>query len=308
MKTMKHLLVFSFIALFFTSCYTETVIVEDTNTTTPPPTITLAQLLGSYDLWYVDINQTSGNGYIPFLQKAFTVSFVNGTLHANNNLVGIGDQGYGYGIDVGYYNTGNFVLDITHDLDGFNRFEVTQLSNKRIELYNASRNLSYVLIGYQRNTFDYNALFYDNIHYFLQEYITWERTYTSQEGAINEFDNENFVAFLPGGGDGNFLSSQDAHGVDINNIYWDYTGVYNIDDVPGTQYLKYLTLDYDFLGNEYFELSVINDSYIALYHPSSGTTYEFTGRGYIQYKTAGDGKLRISKKNIATSMKKISKF
>ena len=55
-------------------------------------------------------------------------------------------------------------------------------------------------------------------------------------------------------------------------------------------YLKTLTLDYDFLGNEYFELSVINDSKIELFHPASETVYEFTGRGYIQYLKTGDGK------------------
>jgi hypothetical protein len=78
--------------------------------------------------------------------------------------------------------------------------------------------------------------------------------------------------------------------------------------VPNTKYLKYLTLDYDFLGNEYFELSVIDDRTISFYHPNSGTTYEFLGRGYIQYKSSGEGKLRISKTDIAKTMKKISKF
>ncbi|GER58518.1 hypothetical protein ULMA_06260 [Patiriisocius marinus] len=306
MKTTKLFLALSFIAILFTSCYTETVIVEESNIT--PPAITLNQVLNTYDLWYVDINRSQGSGYIPFMQIAFTVSFNNGTFHANNNLVGIGDQGYGYGIDVGVYNTGNFVLDVTHDIDGFSRFEVTQRSANEIELYNYANDVSYILVGYQRNTFDYNALFYDNIHYFLQEYTTWEKVFTSQEGAINEFDNENFVAFLPGGGDGNFRSSQDQNGSNINNIYWDYTGIYNVDDVPGTQYLKYLTLDYDFLGNEYFELSVIDDNTISFYHPSSGTTYEFLGRGYIQYKKPGEGKLRKSNKEIAKTMTKISKF
>ena len=306
MKTTKLFLALSFVAMLFTSCYTETVIVEESNIA--PPAITLNQVLNSYDLWYVDINRSQGSGYIPFMQIAFTVSFNNGTFHANNNLVGIGDQGYGYGIDVGVYNTGNFVLDVTHDLDGFNRFEVTQRSANEIELYNHVNDVSYILVGYQRNTFDYNALFYDNIHYFLHEYTTWEKEFTSQEGAINEFDNENFVAFLPGGGDGNFQSSQDQNGSNINNIYWDYTGIYNIDDVQGTQYLKYLTLDYDFLGNEYFELSVIDDNTVSFYHPSSGTTYEFLGRGYIQYKKPGEGKLRKSNKDIANTMTKISKF
>jgi hypothetical protein len=301
-------LVLSLVALLFTSCYTETIIVEDNNTTTLPPSSTLNQVLNMYDLWYVDIDQTSGSGYIPFLQKAFTVSFVNGVLYANNNLVGIGTQGYGSGIDVGLYGTGNFILDITHDNDGFHRFEVRQLNVNTIELYSRSLNISYVLIGYQKGTFDYDRLFYDNIHYFLQEYVTWEKVYTSAAGVLNEFDNENFVAFLPGGGDGNFLSSQDKNGTPIYDIYWDYTGIYNVDDVSGTRYLKYLTLDYDYLGNEYFELSVINDSTISLYHNSSGTTYEFIGKGYIQYKTAGEGKLRKSKAEIQKSMIKISTF
>jgi len=52
--------------------------------------------------------------------------------------------------------------------------------------------------------------------------------------------------------------------------------------------LKTLTLDYDFFDNEYFELSVINDQRIELFHPSSETVYEFTGRGYIQFLREAD--------------------
>ena len=40
------------------------------------------------------------------------------------------------------------------------------------------------LNGYQRTTFDYDFVFYDNIHYFLQEYEAWEKTYTSEMGVI----------------------------------------------------------------------------------------------------------------------------
>jgi hypothetical protein len=80
-----------------------------------------------------------------------------------------------------------------------------------------------------------------------------------------------------------------------------------VDDVSGNYYLKYLTLDYDYLGNEYFELSVINDNTIELFHPTSGTLYRFTGRGYIQYKNK-EGKLRESKVSIAKQMLKISNF
>ncbi len=305
MKIVRLLFGFALTATVFTSCYTE-VIVED-NYNDQIPSITLEELVSSYELWYVDIDRTTGTGYIPFLQKAFTVSFRNGTLMANNNLSGIGDQGGGFGIAVGYYDTFDFILDISHDIDGFYSFDVIQLRNNEIELYFPQQDLSYILVGYQRSTFDYNKLFYDNIHYFLQEFVTWEKTYTSEYGVINEFDNENFVQFLPGGGDGNFQSSQDPNGTNPYDIYWDYTGVYNVDDVPGDQYLKYLTLDYDFLGNEYFDLSVINDNKIELFHNASGTLYRFTGRGYIQYKNK-DGKLRESKAAIARQMKKISNF
>jgi len=305
MKTIKLLFSASLVAVLFTSCYTE-VLVED-EYIEETPSITLNQLLNSYELWYVDIDRSSGNGNVPFLQRAFTISFTNGTVSANNNLVGIGDQGYGYGIDVGYYDTFDFVLDISHDVDGFYSFEVTQLNDNEIKLYFPNSNLSYVLVGYQRSTFDYDALFYDNIHYFLQEYISWEKTYTSDFGNLNEFDNENFVAFLSGGGDGNFLSSQDPNGTNANDVYWDYTGIYNVDDVPNNRYLKYLTLDYDYLGNEYFELNVVNDNTIELYHESSGTLYRFKGRGYLQFKNK-QGKLRESKAAIQKQMIKISKF
>ena len=45
-----------------------------------------------------------------------------------------------------------------------------------------------------------------------------------------------------------------------------------------------LTLQYDNGDIEKFDFSVINDEVIELYHISSGTTYQFTGRGYIQFK------------------------
>ncbi|MFT4669022.1 MAG: hypothetical protein ACI9M9_001520 [Flavobacteriaceae bacterium] len=305
MKTLKLILGFAFIATVLTSCYQEVIIEE--NYIDPIPLVTLAELVSSYELWYVDIDRSSGNGYIPFMQIAFTVSFKNGNVYANNNLAGIGSQGNGVGIDIGYYHTFSNELDVSHDIDGFHTFEVTQLSANELRLYHKNLNVSYVLVGYQRSAFDYDKLFYDNIHYFLQEYQTWEKTYTSVYGNINEFDNENFVQFLAGGGEGNFQSSQDPTGVNVNNIFWDYTGIYNVGDVSGNQYLKYLTLDYNYLSNEFFELSVINDGTIELFHSMSGTLYRFAGRGYIQYKNK-EGKLRESKATIAKQMVKISNF
>ena len=301
MKTIKLLLVFALSATLFTSCYTE-VIVDDY---IDEPGISLNQLLGSYELWYVDINQTIGYGTTPFLQKAFTLSFRNGTMFANNNLVGIGSSGNGFGIAVADYNTYDMILDVYHDIDGFETFDVYQINSNTIELYNPNNDTSYFLKGYQRSVFDYDFVFYDNIHYFLQEYQAWEKTYTSQFGAINEFDNENFLQFLAGGNDSEFRSSQDFSGTSISNIFWDYTGLYGVGNISNNMYLKTLTLDYDYFSNEYFELSVINDGKIELYHPASQTVYEFVGRGYIQYlktsntkdKTASTEKLRKERKD-----------
>ena len=292
MKTIKLLFTFALTATLFTSCYTETHIIDD------EPAISLNQLLNSYELWYVDINETVGYGETAFLQKAFTISFRSGTVYANNNIVGLGDNGSGFGIAIADYDTYDMILDVQHDLDGFETFDVFQIDNNTIELYNPNSDTSYFLEGYQRNNFDYDFVFYDNIHYFLQEYEAWEKTYTSEFGAINEFDNENYLQFLAGGNDETFQSSQDETGVSTNNLIWDYTGVYGVGDVTGDMYLKTLTLDYDFLDNEYFELTVLTDEKIELYHPSSETVYEFEGRGYIQYlKTGEKGKKTETKRN-----------
>lgn len=299
MKTIKLLSGFALVATLLTSCYSEVIIDEPI----PDPTISLNQLLSSYELWYVDINQTSGYGETPFLQIAFTLSFRSGILYANNNLVGFGSQGNGFGIPVGDYDAYDMILDVYHDIDGYQTFDVFQINNNTIELYNPFNDTSYFLKGYQRNTFDYEFVFYDNIHYFLQEYVAWEKTYTSEMGALNEFDNENYLQFLAGGNDSEFRSSQDVDVYDVNNIYWDYTGIYGVGNVTNNMYLKTLTLDYDFFENEYFNLSVINDGTIELYHPASGTVYQFTGRGYIQYmRSSSDSK--TSKESKAVKKRK----
>ena len=291
MKTIKLLLSFALTATLFTSCYTE---VTEVTTIQEEPQISLNQLLNSYEIWYVDINKTVGYGTTPFLQKAFTVSFRNGALYANNNIVGIGTNGNGFGINVGNYDAYDMILDVYHKIDDFETFDVFQVDNNTIELYNPKNDTSYFLNGSQRSNFDYDFVFYDNIHYFLQEYNAWEKVYTSAYGNLNEFDNENYLQFLAGGNDSEFRSSQDVSGTAVSNLFWDYTGVYGVGDVADNFYLKTLTLDYDFFNNEYFELSVINDSKIELYHPNSGTAYEFVGRGYIQFMKQTNTKTKSS--------------
>lgn len=286
MKRLKLLLGLALATTIFTSCYVD-VVNDDYHYVDNTPTISLNQLLNSYELWYVDINETIGYGETPFLQMAFTISFRNGNVYANNNLVGIGSQGSGFGISVGYYDAYDMILDVYHDIDGYNTFDVYQIDNNTIELYNPHNDTSYFLNGYQRANFDYDFVFYDNIHYFLQEYEAWEKIYTSDFGALNEFDNENYLQFLSGGNDSTFRSSQDVDVFDPNDIYWDYTGIYTVGDVTNDMYVKTLTLDYDYFENEFFELTVLNDQLIELYHEASGTVYEFEGVGYIQYMKNG---------------------
>ena len=216
----------------------ERIIVDDYE----DPGISVNQLLGAYELWYVDINQTLGYGETPFLQKAFTISFRNGVVYANNNIVGLGNNGNGFGIDVGEYDAYDMILDVYHDIDGFSTFDVYEIDYNTIELYNPNNDTSYFLEGYQRSNFDYDFVFYDNIHYFLQEYEAWEKTYTSDYGALNEFDNENYLQFLAGGNDSTFRSSQSDFGLGVDNLYWDYTGIYGVGNITGDAYLKTLTL------------------------------------------------------------------
>ncbi len=292
MKAVKLLMGFILVGTLLSSCYAE-VLIEDEFI--DEPIYTTNQVLQSYDLWYVDINATKGNGEVPFLQRAFTVSFKNGKMYANNNIVGIGNTGNGFGIPVGYYDGYSGAVDIDHDVDGSWILEVLTVNNNTIELYDAGSRTSYFLKGYYTDTFDYDYVFYDNINYFLQEYDAWEKSYTSEEGAINDFDEENFLQFLPDF----FRSSIDKNGTSISRLQWDFEGDYQVYNIENDETLKTLTLAYDFMGNDYFELYVINDSTIELYHPDSKTVYEFTGKGYQQYLKSG--KNSVSKKREKTS-------
>ncbi|ARV06962.1 hypothetical protein BTO04_09815 [Polaribacter sp. SA4-10] len=276
MKSLKLLFTIIFTGALLSSCstiYQDSF--EDNNQ------ISLEEIVSGYDLWYVDYHRTTGNVDIPYVSKAFTLSFLNGTLYANNNIADIGITGNGLGIDVGTYNTYNGLLETDHDLDGANDFEVFEISANEIRLYNYRNNVNYYLVGYQRNQFDYDKLFYENIEYFLQEYVAWEKTAT-EGGTPNAFDDENYLAFTPENIT-TFYSSQDGFGTDIDFINWSYVGGYEVYDVIDYEDLKILTLNYDGGDIEEFELNVINDRTIRLYHVSSETTYDFSGRGFIQY-------------------------
>ncbi len=275
MKTIKITFLLLLTAFTFSSCVVTESDYDNNN-------ITLNELLQSSDLWYIDYNQTTGSNDTRFMSLAFTLSFENGKIYANNNLVGLGSVGSGYGDQIGFYSTNGDVLTIDHDLDGYIDFEVYQVSNNRIKFADLDRNVTYTLIPYSVNNFDYTKIFNDNIEYFLQEYVAWEKTGTF-DGNQNDFDNENFLAFIPQHVS-TFKSSQDLTGTTITNLLWDFQGDYQIFDVQGTDTLKVLTLNYNGTDTEEFELSVLNDGKIELYHISSETYYEFNGRENIIYK------------------------
>ncbi|MEE9349342.1 MAG: hypothetical protein V3U80_04785 [Flavobacteriaceae bacterium] len=275
MKTLKLTLVLLLATVLFTSCGEDTYGDE----------VSLNEILQSRDVWYIDSNQTTGSGDVRFMSLAFTVSFENGKIYANNNLVDLGSVGDGYGDQIGYYNTSGHELRIDHDLDGNIDFEVIQISNNRIKFRDHYENVTYTLKGYSVSNFDYDGIFYDNIEYFLQEYSAWEKNDTIG-GVTNAFDDENYLAFIPENVNV-FTSSQDVGGTTVPNLLWDFEGDYEVFDVQGIDNLKILTLNYDNNDNEEFELSVIDDGSISLYHHSSDTTYEFVGRDNIIYKKDG---------------------
>lgn len=297
MKMLK----FTLIALIFGFSFTSCVVVDEN----PIPfnngtnnSISLEQLLQSKDIWYINSNQTYGTGDVRFLSLAFTLSFKNGNLYANNNLVGIGSVGNGFGDQIGYYNTNGTLLEIDHDLDGYIDLEVIQTSNNRIKLRSLDQNVTYQLTGYNLSEFNFDAIFYDNIEFFLQEYTAWEKTATI-DGVANDFDNENFLAFIPEDRN-SFLSSQDAVGTNIDNLIWDFSGSYEVFDVQGYDNLKIIDLNYDGYGVEEFELTVLNDGKIELYHNASDTTYIFEGLEQIIYKKSPS----LKKENIKEPRKR----
>ena len=296
MKAIK--LVFGLVigSILFTSCVVE----ENHYHEEPQPSI--EDVITSYDIWYVDFDRTTGYGDVPFISKAFTLSFDHGKMYANNNIVGIGVTGDGYGVEIGSYSEHSGLLSLHNNDDGTYRFEVGSTSSHSISLYNATEDVTYYLEGYAIDDFDFDQVFYDNLEYFLQEYDVWAKSYTSEEGEINTFDNENYLSFTPEDIT-TFYSSIDDINTSVEDVEWDYVGSYAVSDIIGHDTIKDLTLRYDSGDTEAFELSVIDDGTISLYHYDSGTTYEFEGLGFIPYKkgesrSSGRKRFKVTRKAI----------
>lgn len=269
---MKRLLLLgSLIVFFVSSCSVRDDYYEENQ-------LTLGEFLHSYDLWMVNVNATRGHERIPFLQKAFTLTFSRNTLLSNNNLVGIGSVGGGYGRAIGQFYTSEAHLTVRHDQDGSYRFRIVQVSADEIDLYDLDSDAVYRLEGYNKRNFNYDKLFFDNLRYFLQEYTHWEKVYTSQQGAINPFDEENFLRFFSLNGDYIF-ETKDY----LNRPTPLYQGLYAIDDIRNVSDVKLLKLYYP-NGVEQFEIKVLNDGEIELFHLNSRTVYHFRGIRNIIYK------------------------
>ena len=267
------------------------------------PTIGLTDLLQSYDLWYVDIDQTTEPGNVSFVSKAFTLSFMPGyEVFANNNISGLGQTGNGYGISIGTYRTydRDGILSITDDIAGTYDFEVKQIDNYSIRLTNRAANVSYLLTGYQKNEFDYDGVFYDNITYFLQEYEAWNKTDADIVSPSAPFVFENHLRFYVSGNTNVFESSESQTNIPTGQIYWDYSGTYEVLNTS-QENRKELLLYYD-INNEQetFVLKILDDQNIQLHNIQTDNIYWLTGRGYIQY--------RPTAKRLKKSQKKVSRL
>jgi hypothetical protein len=166
------------------------------------------------------------------------------------------------------------------------------------------------LEGYNSSTFDFDQVFYDNIEYFLQEYEVWAKTFTSLEGDLNDFDYENYLAFTPENIT-TFYSSQDEINTPINQLIWDFEGDYEVFNINGSDSVKELRLYYSGGFIEEFEMSILDDATIELYHYSSGTTYEFAGIGYIPYKNESESnetetreRFKVNRKSVDRKIRK----
>ena len=75
MKTLKLLFAIIITGTLLSSC---TTINNDGFVDNYQPT--LEEVVSEYDLWYVDYHRTTGSGDIPYVSRAFTLSFINGVL------------------------------------------------------------------------------------------------------------------------------------------------------------------------------------------------------------------------------------
>ncbi len=301
MKSIKLLFSLFIFSLFFTACTV-------TDSRLNEPEVTLEEVITQYDIWYVDIHQKEGTGDVPFLSNAFTITFVNGKLYANNNLVGFGTTGSKYGVKIGTYNTQLNFLKVGHFKEGGYEFVVKQLDDDTLELVDEYHDVSYVLEGYSSSTFDWDKVFYENIEYFLQEYDLWKKTGTGADGDFNDFDKENFLSFTAKNNT-TFYSSKDKTGTDIANIIWDFEGAYSIADYKNVADVKELTLNYGNGDLEVFDLHVLTDHKIKLFHIASGTSYYFEGVGYIPFMKKSAEKIStIPKGRKRTKIKRVQKI
>ena len=258
--------------------------------------LSLSDLIHSYDLWYVDIDRTTGTGDVDFVSRAFTMSFKNNnTVYANNNIVGLGVTGNGFGIKTGVFDTYNRsgIISIHDDVFGSADFVVEQISSNEISLHNSAQNVTDFLVGYQKYDFDYDKLFYENITYFLQEYESWTKQSENIMSPAASFISENHLTFYVQNNQNVFDTSVSAINTPIMSIYWDYHGAYDVYNTS-VEHIKELELVYSGNnGEERFELDILDDQNIRLTNQNNGNSYTFVGRDYIQYKT-GSKRLKHS--------------
>ncbi len=76
-----------------------------------------------------------------------------------------------------------------------------------------------------------------------------------------------------------FECSQDRNGLNSGGLFWCFSDDFTVCDQSLGSINKQLTLSYDFIWNDYFDLCTVIDRIIELYPIDSETTYRFKGLG-----------------------------
>lgn len=277
---MKNLLSLLFSIIILSSCSS-----DDDNATNQPQSNSIEELLGSYDLWYVEPDQYTSDFELG--QEAITFSFVENQLYANKNLIGfdpelIGNEESTYTVE----QTGNNA-SITIDDTSFTVFGVSGNSLKLVNSYDNST--AFYITGYAANDFPLDDIFYERMAHFFNEYKFWQKTATE-----NPDDNEgnfatlNYIEFSEVR---NFRSSEDTEDLTYDQINWQYQGSYrltteNSEEEPISNELIFIyhtDENEEEIANDTLKVNVLNENRIQLSEPDLNIHYTFEGTTNTPY-------------------------
>ena len=272
---MKNLLSLLFSIILLTSCG------SDDDSTNPPQSKSIEELLESYDLWYVEPDQPSSD--FDLGQDAITFSFVNNELYANKNLVGFDPS-----------TMGNIETTYTVEQEGSNasitiddtEFTIFGVNGNSVKLVNSYDNTTaFYITGYTTEDFpSLEILYYERMPHFFNEYQFWQKTLTENPDENDgDFSTINYIDFFGGR---NFRSSEDVEGLTYDEINWQHQGSYklttsNSEEEPISNELVFIYVDSNGVviegANDTLKVNVVDESKIQFSEPGLNINYTFEG-------------------------------